>query len=375
MDKKFLLWYLINEKTDNAAIEKVYQQNYSALFIEYKLKNRLNEVTPPGRMKFAFLIHSKEELKSLMNDKKLLERTEAVFISKDDLYESVRKEKVKVGYFIDVDDKAGLDAARDKSKFVDNLLIRFKDPTNIPLELVVAENQNSNCSIMKYIKTSEDGKVSTMTMEEGCDGLVMDTNDINEIVALNNYIDESHIVDLAVEPAVVTRIQHTGMGNRVCIDTTSELYEDEGMILGSTSNGGIVVCSETHYLPYMNLRPFRVNAGGLHLYAWGPDNKAYYLSDLKAGDEIFVVNAKGKARVVTIGRIKIERRPLLLIEAKIGDVIVNTFIQDDWHVRVMGAKGEIRPSSEVKVGDKLLGYKDIPGRHVGIKIDETIKEF
>jgi 3-dehydroquinate synthase class II len=124
----------------------------------------------------------------------------------------------------------------------------------------------------------------------------------------------------------------------------------------------------------MNLRPFRVNAGALHSYIWGPDNFVPYLCDLRAGDRVYAVNARGVGRVVTVGRVKLERRPLLRLEAEIDKVKVNTFIQDDWHVRVFGSKGEIRPSSEVRIGDKLLGFADSPGRHVGIKISETIKE-
>jgi 3-dehydroquinate synthase class II len=87
-----------------------------------------------------------------------------------------------------------------------------------------------------------------------------------------------------------------------------------------------------------------------------------------------VVDSSGEARVVTIGRLKIESRPLLYIECEIDGVKINTFIQDDWHVRMFGSKGEIYPSSEIKVGDKLLGFLDKRGRHVGLRIEETIKE-
>jgi 3-dehydroquinate synthase class II len=191
---------------------------------------------------------------------------------------------------------------------------------------------------------------------------------------MSNIIQHSNKYKFELKEATVTAIKPTGMGSRVCIDTTSDLTQDEGMILGSTSSGGLLTCSETHFLPYMNLRTFRVNAGGIHLYVWGPNDQAVYLSDLKAGDKIYVVNSSGEARAVTVGRLKIESRPLLYIECEIEGIKINTFIQDDWHVRMFGSKGEIRPSSEIKVGDKLLGYLDKPGRHVGLKIDETIKE-
>jgi 3-amino-4-hydroxybenzoic acid synthase len=239
--------------------------------------------------------------------------------------------------------------------------------------LLLAESKEG-AHILKRVKDADDGMVSFQTMEKGSDGILLETNDLNEICKLDNAFVQNETVKFEMHGAVVTKIEHAGMGDRVCIDTTSELFQDEGMILGSTSSGGLVVCSETHYLPYMDLRPFRVNAGGLHLYTWGVNKRTHYLSDLKANDRILIVNSKGIARKVTIGRLKIERRPLLYIEALIENSKINTFIQDDWHVRVMGINGEIRPSSEVKAGDKLLGMIDSPGRHVGIKISETIKE-
>jgi 3-dehydroquinate synthase II/3-amino-4-hydroxybenzoic acid synthase len=164
------------------------------------------------------------------------------------------------------------------------------------------------------------------------------------------------------------------MGDRACVDTTSLLGKDEGMIVGSTSQGGILVCSETHHLPYMRLREFRVNAGAVHSYVWAPNNMSAYLADIQVGDPLMAINTKGETRTISLGRVKIERRPLLLIKAVIKNKPVNVIIQDDWHVRVMGVGGRVRHSTTLEKGDKLFGYLDEPGRHVGIKIDETIQE-
>ncbi|MGZ4853271.1 MAG: 3-dehydroquinate synthase II [Halobacteriota archaeon] len=79
--------------------------------------------------------------------------------------------------------------------------------------------------------------------------------------------------------------------------------------------------------------------------------------------------------MVTVGRNKIERRPLLLIKGKIGDVEINTILQDDWHVRVMGADGDAKNITQLKKGDRLMGcLMQSGGRHVGVSIDETIIE-
>jgi len=152
------------------------------------------------------------------------------------------------------------------------------------------------------------------------------------------------------------------------------MTQDEGMIVGSTSAGGIFVCSETHFLPYMNLRPFRVNAGAVHSYIWMPENTAEYITDLAAGSKVLCVNTKGETRTLTVGRIKTEVRPLLLISGEAAGSKLNVIVQDDWHIRLMGADGKPKNATMIQPGDELLAYVCEPGRHVGIKVDETIIE-
>jgi len=164
------------------------------------------------------------------------------------------------------------------------------------------------------------------------------------------------------------------MGYRGCVDTTTLFEKDEGMLVGSTSAGGLLVCAEVHHLPYMNLRPFRVNAGAVHSYLWGP-RLSEYITDLAPGSEALAVSSKGVARPVCVGRVKIEVRPLRLIEALAEDgTKLNLFIQDDWHVRVFDADGLPRNCTMLEVGDHLLAHVCEPGRHVGIKVEETIDE-
>jgi 3-amino-4-hydroxybenzoic acid synthase len=44
--------------------------------------------------------------------------------------------------------------------------------------------------------------------------------------------------------------------------------------------GGNLVCAEVSFLPYMNLRPFRVDADGIQMYAWAPNGRSAYFRDL-----------------------------------------------------------------------------------------------
>lgn len=156
--------------------------------------------------------------------------------------------------------------------------------------------------------------------------------------------------------------------------TTGLMTQEEGMLVGSTSSGGIFVCSETHYLPYMNLRPFRVNAGAIHSYIWMPGNMAEYLSDLQVGSKVLCVNIHGQVRELTVGRVKIEMRPLLLIKGVAAGTELNVMVQDDWHIRLMGADGKPKNASLIRPGDELLAHVCESGRHVGIKVTETILE-
>jgi len=55
-------------------------------------------------------------------------------------------------------------------------------------------------------------------------------------------------------------------------------------------------------VPYMNLRPFRVDADGIHMYAWAPNGRPPYFSDLGVGETVLAVNTSGRARPVTVGR-------------------------------------------------------------------------
>ena len=169
-------------------------------------------------------------------------------------------------------------------------------------------------------------------------------------------------------------MQHIGMGYRACIDTTNLMQCNEGMIIGSTSNGGLLVSSETHYLPYMELRPFRVNAGAVHSYVWASEDMTAYLTELKTGSRLICVDTKGNTRQVSVGRLKTELRPLLKVEVEALGVRVNAVVQDDWHIRIFGGNGEPLNASAIKVGDELLTYICSSGRHVGIKINETIIE-
>ena len=261
------------------------------------------------------------------------------------------------------------DAARH-----DFAVIDFDLPTNIPLELILARLQKRQTMLLKRETDFAGLEVAFGVMEQGSDGVLLATTDLNQIAKTCSYLSQQDARHLELRPMVVKEVRHIGMGARACIDTTGLMNQEEGMIVGSTSSGGVFVCSETHYLPYMNLRPFRVNAGAVHSYIWMPNNTAEYLTDLTAGSRVLCVNTRGEAREMTVGRVKIEMRPLLCIRGEVDGQELNVIVQDDWHIRLMGADGKPKNATAIRPGDRLLAHLSAPGRHVGIKVDETIIE-
>jgi len=372
------LWYFASPDATTEVMQAVYHRAFDCLVLSLSDAALLERAPLPRGLGLAVRVASTEEIAGALDQAPWRDQVRVVVAEQSSLLDSIAEatadREIEVGLLHSVDDEASLHASLELARRVDWLILDFRDPTNIPLELVLATTQNTRCRVVKRVTSAQDGVSSAMTMECGADGIALASQDLAEITQLESAFTESRVSQLSLVAAEVTSLRQAGMGDRICIDTTSQLGPDEGMLLGSTSAGGLLLCSETHFLPYMELRPFRVNAGSLHHYVWAPDNRTYYLSELRAGMEVLAVNDRGGARTVTIGRLKIERRPLLMIEAEAEGERLNVFIQDDWHVRLMGEGGAIRPSREIGIGDRLLAFRDRPGRHVGIAIDETIRE-
>jgi len=346
------IWDVIN----NSAIKKVVVNVANRREGRYPLKTQLiTEIKDTADLK-----HVSEGETVLSGDQELL---------------GVAKQRgYRTCVFLSVEGQEALERSWQDAQNYDYAVVDFDLPTNIPLELIIARLQKQKTVLLKRETNFAAAEVAFGVLEQGSDGVLFASTDINEIIKINNYLTTKNTQTIEIHPLTVGEVRHVGMGVRACVDTTGLMSQDEGMVVGSTSQGGIFVCSETHYLPYMNLRPFRVNAGAIHSYIWMPGDKAEYISDLTVGTKILCVNTKGAARELTVGRIKIEVRPLLLIKGDAAGKELNVIVQDDWHIRLMGAAGKPLNATAIKPGTKLLAYVCSPGRHVGIKVDETIIE-
>ncbi|MGW0828179.1 3-dehydroquinate synthase II family protein [Streptomyces sp. NPDC002845] len=279
-----------------------------------------------------------------------------------------------VSGFIDVRDDRTLRLSYAGAMVLPYTVIHFADPTKIPLEIVLAAAESAEGKLVTVVDGLEEASIVFDVLERGSDGILFTPRSAGEVFALARLL-EATTPQLELSTLTVESIRHVGLGDRVCVDTCSHFEEDEGILVGSYSSGFVLCCSETHPLPYMPTRPFRVNAGALHSYTLGPDNRTNYLSEVGSGSALLAVGADGRTRRVVVGRAKLESRPLLEIRTHAEDGrLVSLTVQDDWHVRVLGPGGKVLNVTELRTGDELLGYLAADKRHVGLPIGEFCKE-
>jgi 3-dehydroquinate synthase II len=214
-------------------------------------------------------------------------------------------------------------------------------------------------------------------LERGCDTVVVTpegATDLKDIVAKLKLSQGT----MELQTATVTAIEPTGLGHRVCVDTISMLRRGQGMLVGNSSAFTFLVHAETESNPYVAARPFRVNAGAVHAYTRMPGDKTTYLEELAAGTDVLIVGADGSTSLATVGRVKVEVRPMLLITAEVkgkdGVRQGQVFLQNAETIRVVGHTGDPVSVVTLKVGDRILVKTDEAGRHFGMRIKEDIKE-
>jgi 3-dehydroquinate synthase II len=249
-----------------------------------------------------------------------------------------------------------------------------KDWTVIPLENIIADLQNDNVKIIAAVDNVDEAKLALETLEVGTDGVLFTPKDFNQIKEIADIVNDASVSNFDLVNGTITEIKDLISGDRVCIDTASMLNLGEGMLIGSYSKGLFLVHSETLESEYVASRPFRVNAGPVQAYVMGPNNKTKYLSEIKTGDELLAVNKDGIARTVLVGRVKIEKRPFILIEAEYDGIKIKTLLQNAETIRLVNSNGVAVSVSELEVGDKIKVFIDDNARHFGMAIDETIIE-
>ena len=172
----------------------------------------------------------------------------------------------------------------------------------------------------------------------------------------------------------VVSVKRIGQGARVCVDMRESMKPGEGMLVGSQSAGLLLVEAQVRRNRYIEPRPFRVNAGPVSSYVLTPGMKTRYLVELRAGDEILIVNRSGVARTGHVGRVRIERTPMMVIGIEIGGRGFSTIVQDAETVGLISDTASIA-IPDLKVGNVVLLRVEEGGRHFGTFVpDEMVIE-
>jgi 3-dehydroquinate synthase II len=249
------------------------------------------------------------------------------------------------------------------------VVVKGEDWKIIPLENLLSQAGN----LFVEITSLKEGKTALSILEKGVDGVVIndpDPNAIRQIIRALKEEDER----FELFPATVKHIEPLGLGDRVCVDTCTAMVQGEGMLVGNSSQALFLIHSESVENPFVNTRPFRVNAGPVHAYIRLAGGQTKYLSELRAGDQALVVNFEGKSFPAVVGRAKVERRPLALVEAEAGGRNISVILQNAETIRLTQPDGKAVSLVDLREGSEVLVYREGSGRHFGVRIDETILE-
>ncbi|NLB76336.1 MAG: 3-dehydroquinate synthase II [Crenarchaeota archaeon] len=243
----------------------------------------------------------------------------------------------------------------------------------IPLENLIARIKGKS-KLIAEVTNAEEAKVALEILELGTDGVLLKTSDYEEILRTVQIV-KPEVLKLEMATAKIIATKAISTGARVCVDTCDLMQPGEGMLVGSQSAGLFLVEAEVNENPYVASRPFRVNAGSCSMYTLSNLQTTRYLQEFKAGDEVILVTREGKTRTANVGRIKIEIRPLILIEAEANGKTIKTILQNAETIRVVTPVSS-KPVTDLKLGDDVIVHLAARGgRHFGISVpDETVIE-
>ena len=246
----------------------------------------------------------------------------------------------------------------------------------IPLENLIAEIHGKS-KLLAVVSGSQEAKIALETLEMGVDGVIADPTEVDEMtriydtmLAVKTRAPEIESAEkITLLQAKVSEVKPLVSGARVCIDTCDLMKQGEGLLVGCQSLGLFLIEAEVHETPFVAPRPFRVNAGSISLYVLAPGGKTRYLSELKAGDEVLVVDREGRSRTTNISRVKIEWRPLLLVEAECEGRTVKAILQNAETIRVVTVDGS-KSVKDLETGDIVVVRLEEGGRHFGTLVEE-----
>jgi len=241
----------------------------------------------------------------------------------------------------------------------------------IPLENLIAGTRNK-LKLLADVSDLNEAQLALQTLELGVDGVVITASSRRDIENAEQL--QAQAGAIAMVQGKVVSVKQIGQGLRVCVDTCELMNPGEGMLVGSQSAGLFLVEAEVHRNPHVEPRPFRVNAGPVSSYVLTPGMKTRYLAELGTGDEVLIVNSSGVARTGHVGRVKIERRPMIVVQTEVAGRMFSIILQNAETVRLVSDSASTAVS-DLKPGGMVLLRIEEGGRHFGTLVaDEMVIE-
>jgi len=365
------------------------------VWVRTHTKEVMTTAVENGISKFLFRSGSDDKLMAAWSE---IARIDAIIASRDDSLKDSSGATVGT-----VRRLASASDLKDAEKTADSiegcLLVEFTGDSwqVIPAENLIAAFHSTKARLFVAAKTAADARLMMEALELGVHGIVLETEDPDEVRSLTSFLQERarEGTRLEFKAATVTRVEPVGMGDRVCVDTCSLMAPGEGLLVGNFARALFLVHSECAESSYIASRPFRVNAGPVHAYTQGVGGRTAYLSELSSGSQVTIADALGRCRTAVVGRLKVEVRPLVLVEAETPDGERHSaLLQNAETVRLIGPSivaaannsapnppsASASPSwqalsvSEIKPGDSIFIHLQDAARHTGISIEEKILE-
>jgi 3-dehydroquinate synthase II len=315
----------------------------------------------------------------IVNDDKAVSRFdkhEIQIVNKlnEDAISKLKRNGKKVAVRINIRGKEDEDAAASAAESsVDYVLLNCLDWRVIPLENLIAKLHGKS-KLIAEVSSIEEARLMLEALELGADGVLLRVSSVEELNRAASLLKES-ATEIKLTLARVLLVKQIGSGARVCVDTCDLMKPGEGLLVGCQSAGMFLVEAEVHENPYVQTRPFRVNAGALSMYTLTPAQHTRYLSELKAGDEVLIVDREGKTRQANVGRVKIEFRPLILVEAEAEGKRLKAILQNAETIHLLTPETS-KPVTALSTGDQVLVHISTEGgRHFGLAVaDEKVIE-
>jgi 3-dehydroquinate synthase II len=249
------------------------------------------------------------------------------------------------------------------------VILECSDWTVIPLENLIAKG----AKVIAQVGDLKEAQTAFGILEKGVDHVLFHTDNVIELKKTLSWF-RSEGDKISLQTAEIVDVRSVGMGDRVCVDTCTSMGMGQGILVGNSSSALFLIHAESISNPYVTPRPFRVNAGPVHSYTRVPDGKTKYLSELSSGDQVMIVDFKGNTTTGIVGRLKIEKRPLMLVKAVFKGKEITSIVQNAETIRLTSPDGKAVSVVNLSSGDKVLVAMEEGGRHFGMKIEESITE-